>query len=166
MNKLRAIITSLFFLILFCGGIEAQLDFVASGGEASGFGGSSSYSVGQVNYINIDAEAGFISLGVQQPNLFLTVDVTEPVIEVFASAYPNPANNTVHLQLENGQHSAIDTKELYYELYDAEGKILMRNKIESSVTNVQIEALSNAIYFLRVTQYNNVIKTFKIFKSN
>src|SRR5688500_17842126 len=165
MNKLRAIITSIFYLSFFCGGIEAQLDFVASGGEASGFGGSSSYSVGQVNYINIPAESGFISLGVQQPNLFLTVDVAEPEIEVSVSAFPNPANNTVHLQLNNDQHYA-DMKDLYYELYDTEGKILMRHEIVSSVTTVPIGPLSNALYFLRVVQDNHEIKTFKIFKSN
>src|SRR5687768_9683521 len=154
MNKLRAIITSIFFLTLFWGGIEAQMDFVASGGEATGFGGSSSYSVGQVNYINIPAEAGFISLGVQQPNLFLTVDVADPEIKVSANAFPNPANNTVHLQLDNLEQSVIGTKDLYYELYDTEGKILIRHQIISGLTTVDIETFSNALYFLRVTQHN------------
>ena len=166
MNKLRVIFTLITFLIALYPPVKAQMDVVVSGGEASGSGGTSSYSVGQVNYINIPAEAGFISLGVQQPNLFLTVDTDEPEINVSASAFPNPAHHTVNLELDIEQQNVFATKELHYELYDTEGKILMRQKIVSPLTSIPIDALGNALYFLRVTRDHHEIKTFKIFKSN
>ncbi|HUR31026.1 MAG TPA: hypothetical protein VMZ69_06310, partial [Saprospiraceae bacterium] len=96
MNKLRAFMTSIFFLAAFYGDIHGQMDIVVTGGDAVGSGGSAAYSVGQVAYINMTTEAGLISLGVQQPNLFLTVDTDEPEFTISASAFPNPVNDNIN----------------------------------------------------------------------
>ena len=45
----------------------AQQGFVAAGGEATGTGGTVSYSVGQVDYFTATGATGVLTLGLQQP---------------------------------------------------------------------------------------------------
>ena len=48
-------------------GLQAQESVNATGGNASGSGGSASYSVGQVVYTNNTGTSGSVAQGVQQP---------------------------------------------------------------------------------------------------
>ena len=48
--KHKKTITSVVFVLLGLGGLHAQENPTAAGGEATGTGGTSSYSVGQVVY--------------------------------------------------------------------------------------------------------------------
>ena len=82
--------------------IKAQQGTTATGGEASGAGGTLSYSVGQVSYTNITNSNGYINEGVQQPYEFFTVGIsTNNNITLSYSAYPNPTASTVNLKVEN-----------------------------------------------------------------
>ena len=48
-------------------GLQAQTSVNATGGDASGSGGSVSYSVGQVVYTTNTGTSGSVAQGVQQP---------------------------------------------------------------------------------------------------
>jgi len=50
-------------------------------------------------------------------------------------------------------------------LYDISGKIIESRKIISSSETIAIENLPTAAYFLKVTNNNNEVKTFKIIKN-
>ena len=60
----------IFFLIIFAFTItliQAQQTTVAAGGDASGIGGTFSYSIGQVVYTYIYGSDVLVAQGVQQP---------------------------------------------------------------------------------------------------
>ncbi|MFT7299094.1 MAG: hypothetical protein ACI9WO_001916 [Sphingobacteriales bacterium] len=63
--KHRKAITSIAFLFLGLGGLQAQETVPATGGEATGNGGSSSYTVGQVVYTTNTGTNGSVAQGSQ-----------------------------------------------------------------------------------------------------
>ena len=142
-----------------------QNEVTTSGGDGTGPGGSVAYSVGQVAYTNINAENGSISLGVQQPNLFLSVGTLETDITLSASVFPNPSNANTTLRLE-GQDETIISKELMYRLFDLNGKLLMEQEIKSNTTIIPVDHLTGSVFILQVIRKDIEIKAFKIFKTN
>lgn len=151
------------FLIGICfTNLLAQQAVPASGGNATGSGGTASYSIGQVACINIVGSNGSINQGVQQPYEFLTVGIDEiKNINLFATVYPNPAISTINLKIENQ-----NLNNLSFRLYDIKGKLLLNQKINNSITAIPMENIPSAIYFLKVSNNNKEVKTFKIIKNN
>lgn len=139
----------------------AQDDTAASGGNATGVGGSSSYSVGQTTYASQTGSGGLITLGVQQPYEIASLgedDFTE--INLVMSIYPNPTFDNPHLVLNNNKWT-----DLSYQLFDINGRTLSKNKkITISETMIPMQELQQGIYFLTVNSINKTIKTFKIIK--
>ncbi len=71
-----------FFALLITAGSYAQQGNVAAGGEATGTGGSMSYSIGQVDYLVYSSPQGSLSLGLQQPwfTVPLVLEIPETII--------------------------------------------------------------------------------------
>ncbi|HEX7411110.1 MAG TPA: T9SS type A sorting domain-containing protein [Bacteroidales bacterium] len=152
------------FLLLGLGltGLKAQVAIPSSGGNASGSGGSVSYSVGQVVYTSGTGTNGSVAQGVQQP-YEISVETGLEVakgITLQCSAYPNPATDFVKLMVEN-----YTIEKLTCQLYDMNGKLLKNKKVEGNETSIDMSNLAIATYFLKVTQSNKEIKTFKIIKN-
>ncbi len=142
-------------------GLQAQTSINASGGNASGSGGSSSYSVGQVVYQPHTGTNGSVVEGVQQPYEISVVTTIEDVkgINLLVSAYPNPADDYLLLKVEGDK--LID---LSYQLYDIQGKILQSGKITGNQASIAMGNLVTATYFVKVIQGNKEVRTFKIVK--
>jgi len=155
----------LFAFLLGSASIQAQTAVSASGGNATGTGGSVAYTIGQVTYTNFEGESGSINLGVQQPNLFLTVGTQELDITISASVFPNPASTSASLKLEGESASSIED-DLTLNLYDLNGKLVMQQAIKTVITTIPMDQLTNGVYVLQVTRKNIEIKSFKIFKTN
>lgn len=147
------------------GSLLAQSAVGASGGNAAGAGGSASYTIGQVSYTNFSAEGGSVSLGVQQPNLLLTVGTGDLDITLSASVFPNPANSSTSLKLE-GQNASTVEDGLAYSLFDMNGKLILQQSIQSTLTTIPMDKLTEGVYVLQVTRKNIEIKSFKVFKTN
>ena len=145
--------------------LMAQSAVGATGGNATGNGGSASYTIGQVAYTNFSAEGGSVSLGVQQPNLFLTVGTGDLDITLSASVFPNPASSSTSLKLE-GQNASTVEDGLAYSLYDLNGKLILQQSIQSTLTSIPMDKLTEGVYVLQVTRKNIEIKSFKVFKTN
>lgn len=156
---------ALFLLVSGYMDILAQSTVSATGGNGTGSGGSVSYTIGQVAYTNLSAETGSISLGVQQPNLFLTVGMEEVDITLSASLYPNPANTSTSLKLES-QNELTANGELAYNLFDMNGKLLQQQPISSVLTIIPMDQLTNGVYIIQVTRNKIEVKSFKVFKTN
>lgn len=139
----------------------SQESIVIAGGNATGTGGSSSYSIGQVAYTTLPGSDGSISQGVQQPYEINTLGNDEFTgINLLMTAYPNPTVDVLNLVVVNDE---LDN--LSYNLYDMTGKIISKNsKITTSETSVSMHELNQGIYFLAVDKNNKTIKTFKIIK--
>jgi hypothetical protein len=157
--KHKKTITSIAFLLLGLGGLYAQESPTTAGGEATGTGGTASYSVGQVVYTTATGTNGSVAQGVQQPyEISTTVGIKETAITLELSVYPNPTTDYLTLKVE-------DNTELNYQLYDLQGKVIENKKVTANSTTIKMEALPKAIYFLNITKNNRIVKTFKIIKN-
>ena len=114
-------LSALFLLGLGITGLQAQTSINATGGNASGSGGSVSYSVGQVVYTNNTGTNGSVAQGVQQPYEISVVTAIEEAkgINLSVTAYPNPTTDYLTLSI-----SAFDISNVSYQLYDMNGKLL------------------------------------------
>lgn len=150
-------------------GIQAQeihQTIAATGGNASGSGGSASYSVGQIVNQTYTGTNGSVAEGVQQPYEISVVTAIEEAkgIKLLVSAYPNPTSDYLILSIDENVKSSHDLTLLSYQLYDVNGKLLQNQKITESSTNIDMLSLVPATYFVKVVQGNKEVKTFKIIK--
>ena len=142
-------------------GLQAQTAVTATGGDASGSGGTVAYSVGQVVYTTNTGTNGSVAQGVQQPFEISVVTGIEEAkgINLMVSAYPNPTTDFLTLKVEN-----YDNTNLSYQLLDMNGKLLESKKLECNQTSIVMSNLVPATYFLKVIQGEKEVKTFKIIK--
>jgi hypothetical protein len=149
---------SVAFLLLGIGGLQAQESPTATGGEATGAGGTASYSVGQVVYTSAAGTNGSVSQGVQQPyEISTTVGINETSINLEMSVYPNPTTDYLTLKV-------ADLETLNFQLIDLQGKVIANKKVTNATTIIKMEELPKATYLLKVTNNKQVVKTFKIIK--
>ena len=133
----------------------------ASGQNASSSGGSVSYSVGQVVYSTNTGTNGSVAQGVQQPfeiSVVLGIEHTE--INLVMTVSPNPTKDILTLKVDN-----YEFENLTYQLFDINGKQFLVNQTSAAETQISVARLPSAIYFLKVSDKNKVIKTFKILKN-
>lgn len=152
-------------VILACTHLQAQYAVGTAGGDGSGAGGTTAFTIGQVAYTNFNGEGGTISLGVQQPNLILTVGIHDLEVTLEAAVFPNPAQSSTSLQLD-GVNSASIGKGLTYGLFDLQGQLISEQPIQSRLTTIPMEHLADGMYILQVKRDHMPFKTFKIFKTN
>lgn len=157
---MKTTLTSAIFLLFYFSTAQAQQSVTAAGGEATGNGGTVSYSLGQVVYTNITGTGGSVNQGVQQPYAFLSVGKDEGN-NISTFLYPNPTTDLVKIRVE--EMSSYDN--LSCRLYSLEGKLLLHQKITSAETSVPIHNLALTIYYLQVLEGDKPIKTFKIIKN-
>jgi Secretion system C-terminal sorting domain len=159
---IRKIYSSIFLFGLGLTGIQAQEGATAAGGEATGSGGSVSYSIGQVIYTTNTGSNGSVSQGIQQAYEITAVTGIEEAkgINLILSAYPNPTTDFLTLNVEN-----YNNQNLSYQLYDISGQLLESNKLYSNQTMIVMSNYSDATYFLKVIDNNKEVKTFKIIKN-
>ena len=151
-------------------GLQAQTSIHATGGDASGSGGSVSYSVGQLVYTTNTGTNGSVAEGVQQPYEISVVTGLEEAkdINLSVTAYPNPT--TDYLQLKVDASTTLSIQSMSYQLYDMNGKLLQNEKITGKQTRIVMSNLVPAIYFVKVVKTNHdlpqqEVKTFKIIKN-
>ena len=162
--KQKILMLSAIFLLGFgLAGLQAQEAILATGGDASGSGGSISYSVGQVTYTTYTGTNGYsVAEGVQQPYEIQTPTglAEAPDIQLECLAYPNPAKDHLTLKIDE-----YDNENLSYQLYDMQGNLLENKKLTGTETTISMEKLVPASYFLKITNNQKEIKIFKIIKN-
>ena len=141
--------------------LQAQNNSVTAGGDASGSGGSISYSIGQVDYIQATGSGGTAYQGVQQPiEIYVLGNDEFSNIELSAVIFPNPTSNYVTLSIND-----MYTNELSFTVVDVNGRKIMSEQIRSAQTIVPFEHLQASMYLLSVMNGNSLLKTFKIIKN-
>lgn len=150
-------------VLLLCIGITAQAQqaTTAAGGDASGSGGTLAYSVGQVVYTTNTDASGTVSQGVQQAYEIFTVGIKETELNISLSVYPNPTADNLTLQI-----SDYNNEQLSYQLFDMQGKQLSNGQITAQQTQINMNSLPTATYFVNVVnQENKKVQSFKIIKN-
>ena len=143
--------------------LQAQQVITSAGENATGIGGSASYSVGQIVYKTNSGSLGSISQGVQQPYEISIVSVFEEEngISLLLSSYPNPTTTSLTLKVGN-----YNFENLNYQLFDGNGRTLVESKIYKAETVISMETLPAGSYFLKVSNGSIEMKTLKIIKNN
>ena len=156
MNKLKLTLLFLFSLQL----SYSQEIVPSTGGDATGAGGTSSFTVGQVFYTSNTSSTGSVSQGVQQA--FEIQTLSNPgllTVQLTAVTYPNPTTDYIVLKITD---TALEN--LQYSLFDLNGKTIVSKKITTSSTEINTRNFSIGMYLLQLTKKNQPIKTFKIIK--
>jgi hypothetical protein len=139
----------------------AQENTNASGGDATGSGGSVAYSVGQVVYTTNTSSGGSVAQGVQHAYEINVVGIIDKQLNISLNAYPNPAADVLTLQISN-----YNNEKLMYQLYDLNGKLLSSAQIIAQQTLINTATLAVSTYFIDVfNQENQKVQSFKIFKN-
>ncbi len=138
---------------------QAQETTNATGGSATGSGGSVVYSLGQVFYKTNTDSSGSVAQGVQHAYEIYTVGVKETELNISLQLFPNPTAENLTLQISQYQN-------LSYQLFDMQGKLLSNSPIAAEQTQINMSSLPEATYFVNVlNQENKLVQSFKIIKN-
>jgi hypothetical protein len=149
------------FLALGLNAVFAQDGTFTAGGEATGQGGTADYTIGQIFYIANSDLSGSITPGIQQIyEITITTGIENTEINLELSTYPNPTTNFITLKIDH-----YNNEKLNYQLLDIQGKLLANDQVFTPNTTISFENLPASIYFLKITNDNELLKTFKIIKN-
>ena len=132
----------------------------ATGGDASGSGGTVAYSVGQIVYTTSTGTTGSVAQGVEQAYEISSVGIKETALNISLSVFPNPTSDYLTLKVEDYNNEALS-----YHLIDEQGKLVLNEQITNQDTHVTMSTLARGAYFINVLQANKKIQTFKIIKN-
>lgn len=150
-----------FLFLTCCQVIYAQESTHSAGSDASGSGGIVNYSIGQNVYTTHSGANGSVAQGVQQPyEIMVSVGIDVKEIQLELSVYPNPTTHHLNLRVEN-----YTSKNYVYQLTDIDGKLIASSQIVENLSQISMEDLPVAAYFLTVKNGNQIIKNFKIIKN-
>jgi hypothetical protein len=161
MEQKKVKISVLVLLVIGLTGLPAQESKSTAGGNATGSGGTASYSVGQVVYTTNTGTNGSVAQGIQQPyeiSVLLGVPEVKGISLAF-QVYPNPATDYLRLTIKE-----YDTSNLGYQLYDLNGKLLEKKNFSTNEITISMQNRVQGTYFLKVLDKQKEVKTFKIIK--
>lgn len=150
-------------IVLFCATqlVNAQETITVSGGEATGAGGTVSYTIGQLIYTNPTTAVGSLNQGIQQSIEFVTLSNPElTAVTLKALTYPNPTTDFIILSLKDANLTGLS-----YTMYDLLGRLVNKGTVATFETKIGMKGLPIGVYILRVQQNNKKMKTFKIIKN-
>lgn len=148
------------FLLFGLGGVYAQQAIPSAGGEATGSNGKISYSIGQLAYATNSSSDGSIAEGIQQAFEIFTTGTDAANIQLELAVYPNPTADFLNLEIVD-----FEAATLSYQLFNLEGKLLASQKSLDRSTKIKMKNFPSATYFLKISDQQNNIKTFKIIKN-
>jgi Secretion system C-terminal sorting domain len=162
MNNIRKGLLSLVAGFSWLALSHGQSAIPAAGGNASGTGGTVSYSIGQVTYHTYSDENKSVAQGVQQPYEISVVTATENTegITLEYKIYPNPAKEFIILTI-----APFNDENFKYRLYDLSGILILEKKIMAGMTEIPVDSFTPSMYFLRIFKDNLEVKLFKIIKN-
>jgi hypothetical protein len=147
--------------LLWEGFAQAQESVNATGGDATGSGGTAAYSIGQVVYTANTGSTGSVAQGVQHAYEIFPVGIKETTLNITLSVFPNPTSDNLILQLND-----YNNEKLSYQLYDMQGKLLSNGQVTALQTRINTASLPSATYFINVVnQENKKVQSFKIIKN-
>jgi hypothetical protein len=141
--------------------VSAQQSANTTGKNVSQNNTTISYSIGEVYYNTTTNSNSVITQGIQQPyEIYLISGIGNEKDVQLITAFPNPTSSTIKIVTQD-----IKIDGLNYKLYDLLGKEILSGDITSNQTELDLNNLMPAVYFIKVFRYNSTIKYFKIIKN-
>lgn len=162
MRKTILCISMIAAILLMVQPIMGQQLIMSSGGNASGPGGSASYSVGQLLTTTASGTNGSAAHGMQQPYEISIITAINPAEEIIIDllVYPNPVSNGITLKSEY-----FLNRELLCQIFDSYGMLTAVKQIVDEETNVDMSNYLSGTYFIKIIEKTKTIKTIKIIKN-
>lgn len=132
----------------------------ASGGDATGSGGSFAYSLGQIVYTTSIGTTGSVAQGVEQAYEIFSVGIQEKTLNISLSIFPNPTSDFLTLKVED-----YNNEILRFDILDEQGKLILSEQITNQNTPFVMTDLASGPYFINIIQANKIIQNFKIIKN-
>ncbi|MDC1384399.1 T9SS type A sorting domain-containing protein [Crocinitomicaceae bacterium] len=118
--------------------------------------GSIDFTIGEVVINTVTDGTNDITQGFHQTNWnFLGVEDFAPNYE--AIIFPNPTEDVLNIRT-----SAFEN--VTYTLYDAQGKLVMQDKLSAEQTPIQVSQLAPGNYSITLSNGTQELKTFKLIK--
>ena len=118
--------------------------------------GSIDFTIGEVVINTVTDGTNDLTQGFHQTNWnFLGVEDFAPNYE--AIIFPNPTEDVLNIRT-----SAFEN--VTYTLYDAQGKLVMQDKLSAEQTPIQVSQLAPGSYSITLNNETQILKTFKLIK--
>jgi hypothetical protein len=134
-------------------------EVVSSYGETySSTNGSIDFTVGEVIINTSSNGTNDLTQGFHQTNWkFLSIEDFAP--DFVVTIFPNPTSDVLNIK------SSL-SKDISYSLYDAQGKLVLKNVLSETVTQIQVNQLAPGAYSLSINDKKEQLKNLKLIKSN
>ena len=150
--------TIVLFSLLATGSVSAQ-EVVATQGESySNASANIDFTLGEVIIATGTDGTNDITQGFNQTN-WNFVGVEDHALNYEATIFPNPTSDLLNIKTSTFEN-------VTYSLYDAQGKLVMQDKLSAEQTPIQVSQLAPGSYSLTLNNENQNLKTFKLVKSH
>jgi hypothetical protein len=137
--------------------VSAQEVVSTQGDSYSNGNGSIDFTVGEVIIDTGTDGTNDLTQGFHQTNWrFLGVEDFAPEFE--ASIFPNPTQDILNIKTSKFEN-------VQYKLYDANGKLVLEDKLSSEQTSIQVSQLAPGNYSLALIDDSKNLKIFKLVKT-
>jgi len=156
------------FLSIFLGigTAEAQQAVSTAGNHSETATFQLSWTIGEPVISTFNNGSNVLTQGIHQSKLTVTAIKEIELSGLEISAFPNPTNEFVNLQVQQllTEQPNEMLKDISFHLYDMNGKVLIQKQIVNTETIIQMEGYSPSTYFLKIMIGKKLVKTFKIIK--
>ena len=138
--------------------VSAQEVVSTQGDSYSNASGNIDFTIGEVIIDTGTDGANDLTQGFHQTNWnFLGVEDFAPNYE--AIIFPNPTEDVLKIRTSTFEN-------VTYTLYDAQGKLVMQDKLSAEQTPIQVSQLAPGAYSLTLNKETHNLKTFKLVKTH
>jgi hypothetical protein len=108
--------------------------------------------------VNVSNAAACVASSTVIVTVSLCTGINE-ILENAVSVYPNPANGVINIDLTSEL-----TKNSSLEVYDALGKLVVKQVLANELNSINISTLSNGVYTFKVLNDSKLVKMGKLIK--
>ena len=150
--------TLVLFSLLATGTVSAQEVVSTQGDSYSNASGNIDFTIGELIIDTGTDGTNDITQGFHQTNWnFVGLDDNDPSYE--ATIFPNPTSELLNIRTSTFEN-------VTYTLYDAQGKLILQDKLSAEQTPIQVSQLAPGNYSITLTNETQNLKTFKLVKSH
>jgi len=136
--------------------VSAQEVVSTQGDSYSNGSGSIDFTLGEVIIATGTDGTNDLTQGFHQTNWnFLGLEDYAPDYE--ATIFPNPTQDVLNIRTSSFEN-------VTYTLYDAQGKIVLQDKLFAAQTHIQVSQIAPGSYSLTLNNQSQNLKTFKLIK--
>ena len=158
-NKKLFLVIYLFFICIT--NCISQEVIASSAGYSETASLSLSWTIGENFTETFSNNDIILTQGFNQGNIIIT-DISEMVFpEITIAVYPNPVKEYINIRMDTKS-----TDNLKAEIFSMSGMKLLSESINSNNTGIDIQRLPASDYILRLSNSDQVLKSFKIVKTD